>query len=51
MMFGVRALGGPITRTACSFQSNRRRNHQRGNPGGYTEYFPQNPDGSYGLIR
>jgi hypothetical protein len=25
--------------------------HRRGNPGGYTEYFLQNPDGSYSLIR
>jgi hypothetical protein len=25
--------------------------HRRGNPGGYTEYFLQNPDGSCSLIR
>jgi len=25
--------------------------HRRGNPGGYTEYFVQNPDGSYSLVR
>lgn len=25
--------------------------HRRGNPGAYTEYFLQNPDGSYTLIR
>jgi hypothetical protein len=25
--------------------------HRRGNPGGYTEYFIQHPDGSYSLIR
>jgi hypothetical protein len=25
--------------------------HRRGNPGGYTEHFLQNPDGSYSLIR
>lgn len=25
--------------------------HRCGNPGGYTEYFLQNPDGSYSLIR
>lgn len=25
--------------------------HRRGNPGGYTEYFVQNPGGSYSLIR
>ncbi|HWG12853.1 MAG TPA: hypothetical protein VG268_06245 [Streptosporangiaceae bacterium] len=25
--------------------------HRRGNPGGYTEYFVQNPDGSYSLIQ
>jgi hypothetical protein len=25
--------------------------HRRGNPGGYTEYFVQNSDGSYTLIR
>jgi hypothetical protein len=24
--------------------------HRRGNPGGYTEYFEQHEDGSYGLI-
>ncbi len=24
--------------------------HRRGNPGGYTEYFVQNPDGTYSLI-
>jgi hypothetical protein len=24
--------------------------HRRGNPGGYTAYFQQNPDGSYSLI-
>jgi hypothetical protein len=25
--------------------------HRRGNPGGYTEYFLKNPDGTYSLIR
>jgi hypothetical protein len=25
--------------------------HRRGNPGGYTEYFVQNSDGTYSLIR
>jgi hypothetical protein len=25
--------------------------HRRGNPGGYTEYFVQHPDGSYSLVR
>ena len=24
--------------------------HRRGNPGGYTEYFEQNADGSYTLL-
>lgn len=24
--------------------------HRRGNPGGYTDYFLQNPDGSYSLL-
>ena len=24
--------------------------HRKGNPGGYTEYFLQHPDGSYSLI-
>jgi hypothetical protein len=25
--------------------------HRRGNPGGYTEYFVQHPDGSFSLIK
>jgi len=25
--------------------------HRRGNPGGYIEYFFQNPDDTYSLIR
>jgi hypothetical protein len=24
--------------------------HRRGNPGGYTPYFQQNPDGTYSLL-
>jgi len=24
--------------------------HRKGNPGDYTEYFSQNPDGSYNLL-
>ena len=42
-----RACPGWASHTYGVFLPKRR----LGNPGGYTEYFVQNPDGSYSLVR
>ena len=41
-----RACPGWADRTYTNFPPK----HRRGNPGGYTAYFEQHPDGSYSLL-